>query len=344
MRKLVIAVIGLLLVSAGSSVLDLVFPSSPGTAKLVFDIAGPASFQLEGPPWNTETLAQLHGRLSEPFRMVASPVFEFLDPNADWRTTLHALLALIWVIVVWSFCGGAIARIAIVQVAKMRQTGIVEALRFSLKSARALVLAPLCPLLGLAFCATILAGFGLLYRLPAIGAALAGIFLPFPLAAGLVMVLLVVGLVAGWPLFPAALAGGADDALDAVSRTFSYLNQRLGPYLAMLALAWSVGIVGLLFVDFLLLSVLRLTQWGLGLTAPGAQVAALFSFMSSLAGVTAERTHMFWIGAVAVIAHSWIYSFFWTAAAFFYLWLRYDVDGTPWTEVEPPKAQLPATS
>ena len=37
-----------------------------------------------------------------------------------------------------------------------------------------------------------------------------------------------------------------------------------------------------------------------------------------------------------LVAHAWPYSYFWTAAALIYLWLRYDVDGTPWEEIDPP--------
>ncbi len=42
------------------------------------------------------------------------------------------------------------------------------------------------------------------------------------------MTLFMAGLVAGWPLLQAATAGGAEDALDALSRIFGYLNQRFG--------------------------------------------------------------------------------------------------------------------
>ena len=48
---------------------------------------------------------------------------------------LHALSSLIWLIVVWGICGGAIARIAIVQAAAMRQTGSIDALRFAVANA-----------------------------------------------------------------------------------------------------------------------------------------------------------------------------------------------------------------
>jgi hypothetical protein len=261
-------------------------------------------------------------------------LFALLDPRNSWQTMAHALLCLVWLIVVWGFCGGAIARIAVVQVAMLRQPGIGEALRFSFNSAGSLIVAALCPLLVLALCGAIAASFGLLYRLPGVGPALAGGALVAPLALGLVMVLVVAGLVAGWPLLHAAVAAGAEDALDAVSRTFGYLTQRLGAFLAVLVLVWFEGIVGLLLVDFLTGALARLTQWGLGLTAPAGLVRAFFGGAGSPGSAVATATHAFWLGAVRLVAHGWAYSFFWTAAALIYLWLRHDVDGTPWSEIE----------
>ena len=129
------------------------------------------------------------------------------------------------------------------------------------------------------------------------GRQLAGIGLSFPLAAGLVMTLLVAGLAAGWPLLQAATAGGAEDALDALSRVFGYLNQRLGSYAALVALAWLVGMLGLALVD--LLTGRRDPPDALepvGLTAP---IAATESFFGSpehvvIAQSPARRTPSGW--------------------------------------------------
>ena len=118
--------------------------------------------------------------------------------------------------------------------------------------------------------------FGLLYRVPVVGPALAGIGLVFPLAAGLVMTLFLAGLAAGWPLLQAATAGGAEDALDALSRIFGYLNQRLGSYAALVALAWLGGMLGLALIDLLTSGVIRLTHWSLALTAPIAVTETFF--------------------------------------------------------------------
>ena len=89
---------------------------------------------------------------------------------------------------------------------------------------------------GVGSAALVCAGVGLLYWLPAgIGTVLGGVLLFIPLILGLVMAILLVGLLAGWPLMHASVAAEADDTLDALSRSFSYLNQRLGKFAGWLA-------------------------------------------------------------------------------------------------------------
>ena len=124
-------------------------------------------------------------RLSEPVRLLTTPLFALLDPRSGWATMLHALLGVVWLIVVWGVCGGAIARIAVVQEAQMRQTGIGEAFRFALEVRAAADPGPALPFAGPGVLLPVVAAFGLLYRLPVVGPALAGALLIIPLAAGL---------------------------------------------------------------------------------------------------------------------------------------------------------------
>jgi hypothetical protein len=342
-RKLVIAAVGLGLLQLGWLIVDRLSPGSVAVVPAVFAAAEtPAQ---DGPvTWSWDQFVRLNGRLSEPLRALVSPLAAFLDPRSSWRTMLRALVSLVWLIVVWGILGGAIVRIAIIQVAQMRQTGVADALRFSLRSAGPLILAPSCPLLALVFCAAIVAAFGLLYRVPLVGPALSGVLFILPLAAGLVMTLLVAGLIVGWPLMQAAVAAGAEDALDALSRTFSYLNQRIISFAAAGVLVWFLGLIGLFLVDLLVGGVIRLTRWSLGLAAPAAYMAALFDGSDASAGAVAAVCHAFWLGLVRLVAHGWIYSFYWTAAALVYLWLRHEVDGTPWEETEPPGAAARAAA
>jgi hypothetical protein len=331
----VLAALGLILLQSGWLVLDAALPASAAVTPEPFDLARPTA-KADGLLWTRDGVAALTSRLAQPVRLLTTPLGALLDPASGWVTMGHALLALIWLMIVWGICGGAIARIAAVQFASTRPCGIVESLRFALRSAGSLIGAPLCPLLALAVCALTGVVFGLLYRLPGVGPALAGSGLFIPLAAGLVMAMLVAGLVAGWPLLHAAMATGADDALDALSRTFSYLNQRLGLFLAGLVLAWLAGIVGLSVVGLLADGVIDLTRWSVSLSAPGELTTELFTQGGSRAGPIAAATHGFWFGAVRLLAAGWAFSFFWTAAAGLYLWLRHEVDGTSWAEVDLP--------
>ena len=112
------------------------------------------------------------------------------------------------------------------------------------------------------------------------------------------------------------------------------MNQRLGAYAALVALAWLGGMLGLALVDLLTSGVIHLTHWSLGLTAPIDLTEVFARLPAHRHRPIAAATHAFWLGVVRLLAHGWIFSFFWTAAAYLYLWLRQDVDGTPWCEIE----------
>jgi hypothetical protein len=333
-RKVLIATAGLLLLQLGWSLLDLAFLAS---VEVTPDVLPGGGFVRPGDvlSWSTETAARLTHRLSEPARVLLTPLFALLDPGRGWLAMLHGLLGLAWLIVVWGICGGAIARIAAVQEARMRQPGIAEAVRFAWGAGASLILAPCCPLIGLAFCSLTGLVFGLLYRVPG-GSAIAGTLLVIPLLAGLVMTLLIATLIAGWPLFHAAVATGAEDALDALSRTYGYISQRLLLFAAGIAVAWASGLAGLVLVDLLAGGAFRLTQWSLSLSGPGSTIAALFGMGHVDPSTFAARTHGFWLGAVRLFMHAWVFSYFWTAAALLYLWLRHEVDGSPTNLIDPP--------
>jgi hypothetical protein len=335
-RKLMISAAGLLLLQLGWTLFDIAFSGSIGVTPDVLP-RSPAARPVENLSWSAEAVGRLTHRLFEPGRILATPLNAMLDPRSNVPTMLHALAGVAWLIVVWGLCGGAISRITVLQEAQLRNPGIAEAVRFAWKSGDALVLAPFCFLGALAFCSLSGLLLGLIYRLPG-GEAVAGALLFIPLAAGLVMTLLVVTLIAGWPFFHAALAAGAEGALDAMSRTYSCLNQRLVLLAVGVAMAWATGIAGLALVDLLTEYTIRLTQWSLSLSGPRPRVLAMFWRTDLNSGTFALATHQFWLGGVRLLAHAWVYSFFWSAASLLYLWLRQEVDGTPWTVVDSPEA------
>jgi hypothetical protein len=335
LRKLMLAAGGLVLLQAGWFWLDWLFPASAAATPELADFTAPTGVELQGLAGTWEELSRLPTRIVEPERLLAAPLLAALEPGCSWAQMTHALLAVLWLILIWAICGGMIARMAVLQLGGTPSAGLTRAWRFLVRAAPSLIVAPLCPLLALGSCALFVAAFGLLYHIPWAGPVLAGLLLVLPLAAGLVMTLLAATLVAGWPLLQAAVASGAEDALEALSRTFSYITQRIGPFTALLLLAGLLGMIGLLFMDLLAASVIRLTHWGLGISVPEVSLATLFGGTGTQPAFLAVVFHAFWLGVVRLIAHAWTYSFFWTAASLLYLWLRQDVDGTPWDDLGP---------
>jgi hypothetical protein len=349
-KKLILAVLGLLLFHAGREGLDRLFsrsdaillhpwPSPGGGASPVpprlLEPAGPGFPVDRASVW--ADLSAASWRLTEPVRYLVGPFLALFALGEGWSTFFHALLAAVWGAFVWGIFGGAIARIAVVGMARTERIGIGEAQRFVRRKCLALAGTPLCPLLGVAFFAAFCAAFGLLYRLPAVGSTVAGVFAVLPLLAGLVMTIILVSLALGWPLMHATIAAEGEDGFDALSRSFAYVNQRPLRYLSCTALAWFLGILGLIVVDLFARMTVHMAQWGLAFSAPGDLLVTLFQGGPAAAVPTARAVHTFWLSLVGLVAHGWIYSYFWTSAVIVYLILRHDVDGTPWHVIAPPE-------
>lgn len=339
LRRLFLAALGLLLLQAGWSILGQLFPGSPEVTSDVFRFDGsqPVLSLSESGGHFREIVLSAAWRLLEPPRILAAPLRSFFTLGQGAGASLNAFLRALWAIVVWGLIGGAIARLALIRACRLEGLGTFGAVRFAFRHAAPLIGTPLCAFLGVGSCAMLCAGFGLLFRLPfGIGGIAGGILLFIPLALGLIMAIMLIGLVAGWPLMHASVAAEAEDTLDALSRSYSFLNQRLGKFVALAAFAWLVGIPGLLAVDLLAAAVVHLGTWGLSLTAPPASLAGLgFPDVSgNPVPQSAAAIQAFWGGAVGLLARGWIYAYFWTAASIVYLILRNDVDGTAMTDIK----------
>lgn len=117
-RKLAIAALGLILLHTGWSVLDLVLPESATVTPGLLEPPGTSVSTAEGWTGLTDRAAQSTLRLFEPIRLLTNPLQALLDPRGGWGSMLHALLGLAWLLIVWGICGGAIARLAVVQECK----------------------------------------------------------------------------------------------------------------------------------------------------------------------------------------------------------------------------------
>jgi hypothetical protein len=328
-KKLALAIAGSILLSAGWAALHWVLPGSTEVAPLSSQWHEPlqrASF--EG------SLADASWPVIEPMTVAIGPFFRVFSPTADRATFFYALATGLWAVVVWGIFGGAIARIAAVQVARAERVSVRTALVFAAKRWVALIGAPLTPFLGVVLFAVPCALYGILYRLPgSLASAIAGLFLVLPILAGVALTLIVIGLMLAWPLMVATVAAEAEDGFDALSRSYAYVHQRFGRYVVYSALALVLGSIGYVFVNLFGWLVLVFTHWALSFGAPAEVVTRYLHAVPVATSSVAVQFHWIWVSAVGLFVRAWVYSFFWSSAVTIYLLLRHDVDGTAWNEV-----------
>src|SRR5205807_3874845 len=117
---------------------------------------------------------------------------------------------------VWGLFGGAITRMASVQVARGEKISMREALRFVRARYVSFLCAPLIPLVFIAVVVIGLSIYGFFFMIPALGEiVVAGIGWFLVLLAGLMMAIVLVGLV-GWPMMYATISAEGSDSFDAI--------------------------------------------------------------------------------------------------------------------------------
>src|SRR5262245_22265457 len=310
--------------------------------------------------------------LIEPLRKFLSPIIGLFDPRGNFWTRLFLFLALLWLLLVWSFAGGVITRMAVLQLAGKEGGGLREAVRFVSNRYLSYLFSPLVPI---GIILAVVLGciiFGLFHLIPVIGDIFDGFFWWIPLGAGFVMALLLVGLV-GYPLMYTTLSTEGSDTFDALSRSYNYVYESPWNYLWYAFVAILYGAVVVLFVVFMSSLMVYLGKWGVSQTpitqsanaepeylmiyAPksfgwrqllveGSPVAinedgtpknkkAYDEYMESYKFQHYAAAGMvgFWLTAVFMLMLGFSYSYFWTAASMIYLLMRKKVDETEIDEI-----------
>jgi hypothetical protein len=191
--------------------------------------------------------------LIEPLLKFLSPVYYLFEPQGGgfWNT-LYLVLIILWTLAVWGYFGGAITRLAAVQVARNEKAPLGETLAFVNQRVKHFILAPVMPLVGLGVFAFILGAFGFVEGwIPVFGdIVIAGLLWPIVIVLGLIMAVLLVGLF-GWPLMYPTISVEGSDSFDALSRSYSYFYQKPWRYLGYSALALLYGAALTFFVGFM---------------------------------------------------------------------------------------------
>jgi hypothetical protein len=209
--------------------------------------------------------------LLEPLFKFLAPIRLFLNPHAGLLAKIYFLLVILVTLATWALFGGAITRIAAVQVARKEKIGIAEALRFTVRRYVSYFSAPLFPIILVAALLVFMMIFGLFHMIPIVGELLDGVLWWLMLILGLVMAVVFVGLV-GWPLMSATISAEGTDAWEAVSRSYSYVYQAPWHYIWYTIVGLVYGALVIFFVGFMGSFMVYLAKWGVGST-PGASAA-----------------------------------------------------------------------
>jgi hypothetical protein len=135
---------------------------------------------------------------------------------------------------IWSLFGGAIARIAAVEIAKEDRIRTQEALSFAWRKWGSNFASLVACVLGFVFFSSIILVVALPGRIPGAGpwlSLLPALLMPVLFVMGFIASLIGLGTIFGFPLFYPAVAAEGTDAFDAISRGFSYVYSR--PWHAM---------------------------------------------------------------------------------------------------------------
>lgn len=202
--------------------------------------------------------------LLEPLVKFLAPVVYMFHPDAGGWNRIYLILIILWTIAVWGFFGGAISRMAAVQLARNEKVGLREALAFARDRCQSYFSAPLFPLVFLGILTFFLMVFGFLeahtYFFGDI--VLAGLLWPVVLIFGLIMAVVLVGLI-GYPLMNPTISTEGSDSFDALSRSYSYVYQAPWQYIWYGFLALAYGAVLVFFVGFMGSLMVFLGKWGL---------------------------------------------------------------------------------
>jgi hypothetical protein len=305
--------------------------------------------------------------LIEPLVKILRPIVLLLRPEADGWNRIYLLLVTLWTLVTWALFGGAITRLAAVQLAGKDRPGLVEAVRFVAARYLSYLSAPLVPLVFIALIVFLSILYGVLHLIPFLGDILDSVAWPILLLLGFGQAVLLVGMV-GYPLMYATISAEGSDTFDALSRSYNYVFQAPWNYIWYSLVAVLYGAILVFFVCFMGSLVVFLTKWSVAQT-PGTdyfvtrRVDNLFVHAPESFGwrdllVTNPPAELAWYNRISAFFVSlWVtlvfllvigfgYSYFFSAGTMIYLLLRRKVDETEIDEVyleedEPDEPLLP---
>lgn len=277
--------------------------------------------------WTPQTVARV-------LRMVSIP----FSPSASLADAGGALARLGWFVLVWSIFGTAISRHVALKLVGEEPAGLVGGIRYGGQHWPAAFNSVAFVLIGILALAIPGAILGLAMRTD-VGLAIAGAIWPLVLAGAVVLAILAIGVVAGWPLMIAAVGVERGDSFQAISTAFSYFYQRPlhAAFYAFVALI--VAVPAFAAAGVVADATATLALWAASFGMGHDRTAAVLDGMRSCAAGSGcgrpwgLQALAFWGRGLEWLLGSFGWGYFWSIATAAYLLLRQDVDGTELDEV-----------
>lgn len=209
--------------------------------------------------------------LLEPLVKFLEPIVALIRSSTGTGTRIYLMVIVLWTLAVWALFGGAITRMAAVELAGKETVGIKESLRFVLRRYLSYFGSPLVPLGLVAVLIVVDVVLGVLQLIPVLGDFTTSLLWPLLILTGLGKALLLVGLV-GYPMMYPTISAEGSDTLDALSRSYNYVYQSPWNYIWYSLVAVLYGAVVIFFVGLVGTMTAMLGKWGMSFT-PGIESA-----------------------------------------------------------------------
>lgn len=260
----------------------------------------------------------------------------------------------VWMLVLWSVVAGAISRVYAVRIARDESIGAGQGLAFSIANLRAYLQAPLFVAAAAGFFLGLAALAGAASAIPGAGPFLEIVLHPLALVAGLVVLVIALGGIFGFPVMQAALATERNGTLDAISRTFSYVFTKPVAYLVSVVLVTVVaGVIsafGAAFLGIVERAMVFGASWASDPAAPidaGRAIGAGINVGMQSGGVLGwphtdkfDGLPLVWVyvawaftALATIVVNGYVLSYFVGGLTDTYFLLRREVDGIDDTEV-----------
>ena len=347
-RLVILAALGLFATSIGWRMIGKIYSGSDelgssGLGWIDRDSSSPWQTQLANlPPLTFGGFNPIESPIVQTGRWVVAPFTRLFTPDLGVVPFTYTLLCGLWELAMWALFAGAITRIAALALARETRLGLLGGLRFAALKWPQYFLAVLLPLLGvLALGLVVGLGFGLIMRAN-FGVLVMSFFWPLMLLASLVMAILLLGLLFGWPLMWPTVSVEGSESFDALSRTYSYTFHRPLHYLFYAIVAGAIGLLAAYVVAYFVVWTTTLAFWSASWGTGAAGIQEIQAGVQQVGNLPADTPWSlatgfavldFWSGLVALLGAGYLFGYFWTAATAIYYLLRQSTDGIEPDEV-----------